>query len=67
MQADLSIIPQTDLSQRVIQLARAIDRLSPGEYVVRLVKPDMEAASWRVEIDRLDHIQNMAITKYLPE
>jgi len=55
------------ISQRAIQAARVLDRLPAGEYMVRVVKPDMEAASWRFEVDRLDHVQKYAFTKYLPE
>lgn len=59
--------PVTDLSQRAIQLARAIDRLSPGRYMVSILLPDVEAVSWKVEIERVEPIQKMVITKYSPE
>jgi len=56
-----------DLSQRVIALARVIDRLPPGRYVIELEKPDLDAASWKTEIERLEFISRHSITKYLPE
>lgn len=53
--------PVTDLSQRVISLAREIDRLPAGSYSFVLVKPDLCSLSWHVEIVRLEPIREMEI------
>ena len=57
----------SDLSQRVIQLARMIDHLPPGHYIIDLEKPDLIAASWKTEIERLELVNKVAITNYTPE
>lgn len=53
----------TDLSDRAIQLARLVDRLYPGTYIIMILKPDIDAASWKVEIDRKEFIQKAALPK----
>ena len=49
MTAQPAIAPVHDLSPRVVSLAREIDRLPPGEYVIRLTKADVKAAPWQAE------------------
>ena len=53
--------PIHDLSQRVISLARVIDRLPPGDYSVRLVKPELDGLSWHAEIIRVEPIREMEL------
>jgi hypothetical protein len=53
----------SDLSPRVVRLARELDRLPAGEYVVRLVKPDLAALSWHAEITRSEPIRVMELAK----
>lgn len=53
--------PVTDLSQRVISLAREIDRLPAGEFLLVLVKPDLPSMSWHVEIVRRERIREMEL------
>lgn len=56
--------PVTDLSPRVVSLARAIDRLpAGGEYVIRVVKPDLAALPWSVEVERVEPIKRMMLEK----
>jgi len=52
-----------DLSDRAKRLARMIDRLAPGTYNINFMKPDLDAASWRVEIERLEFIQKTDLDK----
>ena len=54
------IKPVTDLSQKVVRLARAIDRLQPGRHVIILEKP-CNGDSWKVSIDRTDRERDMEI------
>lgn len=53
--------PITDLSSRVISLAREIDRLPAGVYSLQLVKPDLPALSWHVEIVRVEPMREMEL------
>jgi len=55
--------PITDLSPRVVSLAREIDRLPPGEYVIRLSKCDLKTSPWQAEITRSETVRNMEIGK----
>jgi hypothetical protein len=48
--------PATDLSPRVVQLARMIDNLPPGVYEISLQKQDVRAQDWSVEIVRTEKI-----------
>ena len=57
----------TDLSARVVQLARMIDRLPPGDYDISLQKQDLSAQDWRVEIVRTEKISSVNLSKYNPE
>ena len=61
--------PITDLSPRVVQLARAIDRLPAGAYEIEIVKPDVRAQDWDVKIVRTEQIQHLTLPKntYHPE
>ena len=52
-----------DLSPRAISLARAIDRLPAGEYSIVLVKPEIEAKEWVVEINKMENLQNLVLKR----
>lgn len=55
-----------DLSPRVVELARQIDRLPPGQYEIGISKPDVRAGSWDVEIVRVEKIVSMKLNKHQP-
>ena len=55
--------PITDLSTRVVSLAREIDRLPAGTYTLALVKPEVVGMSWHVEIVRVEPVRVMELTK----
>lgn len=61
--ADIPAIakPVTDLSAKVVSVARAIDRLPPGEYVINIVKPVSKHESWDIAIDSVRHVQTMIV------
>jgi hypothetical protein len=59
--------PIYGLSQRVVRLAREVDKLPPGRYMIEIVKDDLHAADWRLEIVRVDVVQKMSLSKYAPE
>lgn len=61
--------PNTDLSPHVVQLARAIDRLPPGQYEIKLVKQDLRQQDWNFEIAKTETLSrgNLSSTKYLSE
>lgn len=57
----------TDLSPRVVQLARMLDRLPPGNYEISLSKQDLRTQDWNVEIVRTEKIATVSLPKYNPE
>jgi hypothetical protein len=59
--------PVTDLSPRVVQLARMLDRLPPGTYEISLSKQDLRAQDWNVEIVRTEKIVTVNLPRYNPE
>ena len=59
--------PVYDLSRRVVERARAVDDLPAGRYVIEIVKDELRAAAWRVEIAKVDTVQKMSLSKYSPE
>lgn len=59
--------PITDLSPRVVELARKIDRLPPGSYEIEIIKGEVRAQDWKVEIVRTEKIETFTASKYHPE
>jgi hypothetical protein len=55
--------PVSDLSARVVSLAREIDRLPPGDYVIRLTKCEVRAMPWQAEIVRTEPMRVMELGK----
>jgi hypothetical protein len=53
----------SDLSPRVVRLARELDRLPAGEYVITLSKPDLASLSWSAEIVRTETIKTMELAR----
>lgn len=52
--------PVTDLSSQAVRVARVIDRLPDGaEYIVRVVKDDLKAIPWNVEVSRVEPIKRL--------
>jgi len=49
------------VSLPAIQVARAVDRLGPGEYIIRLVKPPHVGDPWEVEIARAETVQRLKV------
>lgn len=56
-------------SLRATLLARAIDRLSPGKYSIRVTIDEMDAKDWVIEIERAEPIQKLSLARrdYSPE
>jgi hypothetical protein len=52
-----------DSSPRATSLVRAIDRLPPGEYFIQIVKPDLQAKNWIIEIIRTEVFQNLTLPR----
>jgi hypothetical protein len=55
--------PVTDLSPKVISLARMIDRLPPGDYAIRVIKGQDKAAPWHTEISGAGTVRVVDIDK----
>lgn len=58
---DLTLKPVTDLSAKVVSVARAIDRLPPGEYSISIIKPVSKHESWQISIDTVKTVQTMTV------
>ena len=57
-----------DVSNRALAIARAVDRLPVGgQYIVDIVKSDIEAEAWKVFISEVVILQRMTVSKYIPE
>jgi hypothetical protein len=55
--------PPADLSPRVVQLARMIERLPPGSYDISIQKQDLRAQDWKVEIVRTEKIASVDLSR----
>ena len=58
---------ETDLSSRAVSVARIVDRLRPGRYILEITKSDIMAADWKIEVIRADVVQKMSLSHYVPE
>lgn len=58
-----TVKPVTDLSQKVVSVARAIDRLPPGRYMVSIIKPGSKHERWEVAIDEINTVQTMTVPR----
>lgn len=56
----------SDLSPRVVQLARIIDRLPAGQFDIRLIKPEDKTTGWRVQVVQPVTIREATLTKQVP-
>ena len=66
MENDLTQSPRpvTDLSPRVVQLARMIDNLPSGVFEITIQKGEVRAQDWKVEIVRTEKISSVNLSKY---
>lgn len=55
--------PVTDLSPRVVELARKIDREPPGTILIEIVKDEVRAQDWQYRILRVDLIEHGNLPK----
>lgn len=61
--ADSHTNPPQDLSPRVVELARVIDRLPPGTHLIQIHKDDVRAKDWNVEVLTVQHSRTMLLPK----
>ena len=62
------VITETqDVSARVVELMRKLDRLPAGTYEITIVKSDTRALAWTGDITRLERIESLRLSKYHPE
>ena len=64
---DTVIMQTQDVSARVKELMRRIDRLPPGTYELTIAKDEIRAMDWVIDIVRLEPIGNFYLSKYQPE
>ena len=60
---DPTLKPITDLSQKAVSVARAIDRLPPGRYMVSIIKPNSKHERWEIAIDEISTVQKMTVPR----
>ena len=53
--------PDIGISRCVMSIARELDRLPPGHYVLTMDKPDDKKDGWQVSIDRVEKVREMDI------
>ena len=66
LMSDNQTLPPSDLgvSRRALAFARTVDRLPPGEYVVRLEKRTVsDGAGWKVELAQSTTVKVMELAK----
>jgi hypothetical protein len=51
------------VSRRALSLARMIDRLESGKFVITLIKPEGEAERWAVEISQSVTLQKKELVQ----
>jgi len=51
------------VSKRALSMAKAIDRLPPGEFCIIVVKHNTKAVPWHTIIHKMDRIQVMDISE----
>jgi hypothetical protein len=56
-----------DVSARVVELMRKLDRLPAGTYEITIVKSDVRAMAWMGDITRLERIENFRLSRYHAE
>lgn len=54
--------PVTDLSPRVVRLARYLDRLSlAASYSILLIKPSTKDGRWIISVDKVEEMRKMEL------
>ena len=65
--AQIAIQQAQDVSARVRELMQKIDRLPAGTYELTIVKPEIRAVPWDIDIVRVERIESFRLSKYRPE
>lgn len=55
-----AVTQTAEISSRANTLGRLVDRLPPGDYVVKLVKADER---WHVEVSRVVSVQHLELSR----
>ena len=58
---------KTGISLPAVSMARTIDRLPPGDYIIKLEKPSSRVETWTLEILYTDLIVKKGIDSQFPE
>jgi len=64
---ELAIAQTQDVSARVQEIMRRIDRLPAGTYELTITKQDVRAQPWIGSILRVEKIETFSISKYQAE
>lgn len=59
--------PTSPISGRAASIGKMVDRLKPGRYIMEIVKSDILAEDWKVEIIRADVVHKISLSHYVPE
>ncbi len=55
---DKIIEKKTGVSLPAVSMARAVDRLPPGDYIIKLVKPIVQMDTWDFEVLHTDLVKS---------
>ena len=61
-QSDNMNVPN-DVRPELRSLVRELDRLPPGEYTVKLDKPQLKGIPWRMRIEKTETIRDMDLKR----
>ena len=64
---ELTIAQTQDVSARVQEIMRRLDRLPAGTYELTITKQDVRAQPWIGSILRVEKIETFSISKYQAE
>ncbi|HUS72941.1 MAG TPA: hypothetical protein VMY06_07715 [Sedimentisphaerales bacterium] len=55
---DKIVEKKTGVSLPAVSMARAVDRLPPGDYIIKLVKPIVQMDTWDFEVLHTDLVKS---------
>jgi len=54
---------QQDVSNKAQSMAREVDRLPPGTYILILHKPSLRGQNWNLQIDKAETVRRMDLNR----
>jgi hypothetical protein len=54
-------LERAGVSRRALRMARIVDRLPRGMFVIRLEKPGVRGGEWRVEVMKAERVREVEV------